>query len=107
MVAPGWHVNANPASESYLIPTAIELDDERFALVEAFYPSGEAATFGFADAPLQVYDGEVALRAAVKAPEKPIGDVEIAVRVRYQACSDTECLEPAVEETSVRVRVLE
>ena len=54
----GWHVNANPASLPFLIPTAVEFRDgvqpERI-----HYPPGKAFHPAFSDEALSVYEGRV------------------------------------------------
>ncbi|MGH9336641.1 MAG: thioredoxin domain-containing protein, partial [Vicinamibacteria bacterium] len=52
----GWHINANPASSPYLIPTEI-----RGEVRNVVYPRGKSMSFGFSKEPLSVYDGELAL----------------------------------------------
>lgn len=106
-VEAGWHVNANPASESYLIPTAIEAADARFTLLSVEYPSGETKSFAFSETPLQVYDGEASFRLSVQAPSDAAGDTQLAIRARYQACNDELCREPMSQEASVSIRIVE
>ncbi len=103
----GWHVNANPASESYLIPTTIESADARFTLLSVEYPSGEAKSFAFSDAPLQVYDGETSFRLSVQAPSDAAGGMQLTIRARYQACNDELCREPMSQEASLSIRIVE
>jgi uncharacterized protein YyaL (SSP411 family) len=85
-IAAGWHVNANPASMEFLIPTRVA-----GAVREVAYPTGERQHFAFADAELAVYSGPVAItgQAAAGAP---------AVRLTYQACDDDRCLPPVTRE---------
>ncbi len=78
-VKEGWHVNANPASSPYLIPTEIK-DGAR----NVTYPPGKVMTFAFSKEPLSVYDGDVVLPFEADGP----------VMVVYQACDDTRCLAP-------------
>jgi hypothetical protein len=84
-LADGWHVNANPASEEFLIPT--EVAGEVRAVR---YPAGESFHFPFAETPLRVYQGEVTIRG-----EAAAGAEE--VRLTYQACDDRRCLPPVTE----------
>ena len=103
----GWHVNANPASESYLIPTAIESADDRFTLLSVEYPSGEAKSFAFSESPIRVYDGEASFRLSVQAPSDAAGDIQLTIRVRYQACNNELCREPMSQEASISIRIVE
>lgn len=92
----GWHVNANPATFDYLIPTAASAEvPDGWPAVESEYPPGVMRTFAFADQPLSVYEGTatLALRTAVPA-DAADGAVEIPVTVTYQACDHKRCLPP-------------
>ncbi len=91
-VAPGFHINANPASYDYLIPTAI-----RFAGLEPLrirYPPAHLFAPAFASEGLQVYEGEVELVA-----EFPAGTLAglraVEGELSVQACDDRVCLPPA------------
>ncbi|MFQ5349847.1 MAG: thioredoxin domain-containing protein, partial [Thermoanaerobaculia bacterium] len=55
-IADGWHVNANPASMEFLVPTRLGGPVRHVA-----YPAGERQRFAFADEELAVYSGAVAI----------------------------------------------
>ena len=80
----GWHVNANPASSPYLIPTEVRGD-----VSNVVYPDGEHLELSFTDDAIAVYSG------AVKLSGESSGNKVVLV---YQACDDTRCLSP-VEKT--------
>ena len=80
----GWHVNANPASSPYLIPTEVLGD-----VSNVVYPEGELLELSFTDDAIAVYSGAVKLSGASSSNE---------VVLVYQACDDTRCLSP-VEKT--------
>ncbi|MGH9380600.1 MAG: thioredoxin family protein [Thermoanaerobaculia bacterium] len=103
----GWHVNANPATFDYLIPTSASARvPEGWPAAESEYPPGVMRTFAFADEPLSVYEGTVtlALRTAVPAGAAD-GDVEIPVTVTYQACDHQRCLPPITKNYPVALTV--
>jgi uncharacterized protein YyaL (SSP411 family) len=85
----GWHVNANPASLAFLVPTTLALEGAEAA--EPVYPSGVDFRPEFAPVTLRVYAGrvEIPVRLGAGAPEVR------AVSVRYQACDDRSCLPPS------------
>jgi uncharacterized protein YyaL (SSP411 family) len=89
VVKEGWHINANPASSPYLIPTEIQGDVRNVT-----YPPGRSMTFAFSKEPLSVYDGEVAI-------EVEAGPAAADVTLVYQACDDTRCLSPVSRELSL------
>jgi uncharacterized protein YyaL (SSP411 family) len=81
----GWHVNANPASSEYLIPTRVDGDVRGVS-----YPPGERFKFQFADEALDVYSGVTKIRGEV-------GSEENGLELVYQACDDRRCLPPATK----------
>jgi uncharacterized protein YyaL (SSP411 family) len=82
----GWHVNANPASLDFLIPTKVDGE-----VREVRYPDGESFSFEFAPEEIVVYGGRTAIfgEALESAGE---------LSVTYQACDDRRCLPPVVLE---------
>ncbi len=86
----GWHVNANPATLPYLVPT--ELKGE---VREVRYTEGKPFRFSFADQELSVYEGSILISGE-------LGSDAAEVILVYQACDDTRCLAPV--EKSVQVR---
>ncbi|MBI2314032.1 MAG: DUF255 domain-containing protein [Betaproteobacteria bacterium] len=91
-IAPGWHVNANPASYPFLIPTQVSVPD--LTPLEVIYPKATAFTTRFASGALQVYEGRVSIVAKLPAGSLP-RHRPATVQVTTQACSDTVCLPPA------------
>ena len=88
----GWHVNANPASLPFLIPTTVELSNG-VQMERIQYPPGIAFQPAFSDETLSVYEGRVAVRAT---PPAEFDATSPSVAVRYQACDHQRCLPPAV-----------
>jgi len=78
----GWHINANPASLEFLIPTRIEGD-----LRAVVYPQGESFRPAFAGEELQVYSGQIEIRGEISMRNPRL-------RLTYQACDDRRCLPP-------------
>ncbi|MEJ2084604.1 MAG: thioredoxin domain-containing protein [Acidobacteriota bacterium] len=78
----GWHVNANPASLEFLIPTEVS-----GKVRQVRYPPGKSIAVRFADAELDVYESQVEIRGQTRASEEP-------VQLVYQACDDSRCLPP-------------
>lgn len=96
-IAAGFHVNANPPSEDFLIPTEISLVDARgLEIVQVFYPPALEKTFGFWPEPLRVYEGSTVAGVVLRvADDSEPGGRNIEFRVRYQACNDEACFAPA------------
>jgi uncharacterized protein YyaL (SSP411 family) len=86
-IAPGWHVNANPASFDYLIPTRLEFAGAAPGAVH--YPKAESFRAAFARAELAVYAGAVNIVATFADGRRPQ-----QAWLHVQACSDEICLPP-------------
>ncbi|TNF83208.1 MAG: hypothetical protein EP299_01020 [Acidobacteria bacterium] len=80
-----WHINANPASLEYLIPTSLE-----GKLRGLSYPPGESFKFAFAPEELSVYSGSVTLTGELAPGERSLS-------LTYQACDDRRCLPPVTK----------
>lgn len=88
----GFHINANPASQPYLIPTTLSFAD--FRPLRVAYPPAVRFKPKFADASIDVYEGTVAITAYF-----PKGLLALMpsprAKVTVQACTDRICLPPA------------
>ena len=87
-IAPGFHVNANPASEPNLIATTVLRDGQPLAGVR--YPPPRQFRPAFAPQGIAVWEGRVVLRLpALSSEPRP------ALALRVQACNTTTCLAPS------------
>ncbi len=92
-----YHVNANPASESFLIPTTVNVEPVtgiRFA--QPVYPKGIQREFAFTGGKkIGVYEGKTIIRIPAT-PDKRLkaGTVTIKGKVNYQACDERACYPP-------------
>src|SRR5438034_6438864 len=67
-ISSGFHVNANPATFSYLIPTEVIAESsEEINVDKAVYPAVRMEKFQFADQPLAVYEGETRIKSPLRA----------------------------------------
>lgn len=91
----GYHANANPASAKYLVPVTVTVSGDGVSVAKPVYPKGTPKKFSFSDQVLSVYEGQVAIKVAVRASAKAkTGGYHLNVKVRYQACTDRSCLIP-------------
>lgn len=98
----GFHIQANPASERYLIPARLELQtDPRVRVGKPVYPAGRPHRLRGADKDLSTYEGTFVIRVPVEASRPEPATLGIEGRLHYQACDDRVCLRP----TSVPVRI--
>lgn len=103
----GYHVNANPPSQSYLKPTEIELKPSEGISVEFItYPDPLVKTFAFSETALKVYEGETELKLHLKADKRAIaGKHNLSATLRVQACDDKVCYAPGAMDVTVPVNV--
>jgi len=87
-IADGWHVNANPASDDFLVPTSIAATAGTLRAVR--YPPAEHARFAFAEQPIDVWQGRVRIAAELGPP----AGGPARVLLTYQACDQERCLPP-------------
>ena len=94
-VEPGWHVYGRPVPDAYV---ALEVDVQAVPEVKVGRPAHPAARpfrVEGLDEDFQVHEGrfEVVVPYSVNvAPDH--GPVDFKIAVRFQACSQTECLPP-------------
>lgn len=101
----GFHVNANPATFPYLIPT--EVTPAKVAGIEVgkpIYPAAKKERFQFASEPLAVYEGKIEIKLPLRTSGFK-GSRELPVAVRVQACDQEKCFPPDTLQLKIRVEV--
>ncbi|MDP9120688.1 MAG: hypothetical protein M3O15_04865, partial [Acidobacteriota bacterium] len=93
-VEPGWHVQANPATEAFLLPTTVAALEAELRGLR--YPPGEELQPGFSERPLAVYRGEVELTGELRA-EPGRGRLLLTC----QPCDDGKCLPEVTQEIPI------
>jgi uncharacterized protein YyaL (SSP411 family) len=88
----GYHINANPASFDFLIPTSVTFGNVR--PVEVRYPAPTSFKPSFAPDTLNVYEGKVQLVAKL-ADGAVDGLSELNATINAQACTEAVCLPPS------------
>jgi DsbC/DsbD-like thiol-disulfide interchange protein len=104
----GYHANANPASESYLIPTSVAVIGPAGVTIGAVsYPRAIMKKFSFSNGKaLKVYEGQVAMSFNVTVPANyPGNDLVLNAKVRVQSCDDKTCFAPKTIDTTLRAAV--
>jgi uncharacterized protein YyaL (SSP411 family) len=96
----GFHVNANPASFDFLVPTQVAFAGIQPLVVR--YPPATALRSSFAPDVLKVYEGQVQAVAQLKKGSLD-GLQALQVTVTAQACTDTVCLPPSRIPLTVRL----
>lgn len=90
-----WHVNANPASDAFLVPTAVA--ESAGSLRDLRYPHPKMARFPFADEPIAVWEKRALITGSILPPNSG----QATVTLTYQACDDERCLPPVRLEVPV------
>lgn len=105
-----YHVNANPASEDYLIPTELRIEKSKhYTVSKVEYPKPFQKTFEFSEGkPLKIYEGIVKIPFELRFSKSvPKGNLLIKASVRYQACDDKACYPPQRVKSDFKVRIAE
>jgi hypothetical protein len=90
-IDPGYHVNANPASDDYLIATSVAFAG---AVPERIvYPPEIPFKPAFADKPIEVYEGTVVVAATFTTDALDRAH-DLGFTVTAQACTKVICLPP-------------
>jgi hypothetical protein len=108
-IRPGFHVNAREVSADYLIPTDLKTEvPAGFKLSDVIYPKGTLQTFAFSkNKPLNVYTGTVVVRVPLGVlPSASLGAQHLAMKLRYQACSNEICLPPVTKDVEATINVV-
>jgi hypothetical protein len=109
-VRSGFHVQAHPAAEEFLVPLTVELPDRPPVRVGLpVYPPGRPLRLLGATTDLRTYEGVVTVRVPLRAESGAAraGD-EVAVlsgSVRHQACDARRCLRPSAVPIQLDVHV--
>jgi suppressor for copper-sensitivity B len=106
-IEPEWHVNSHKPTFDYLIPTELTLELPSGWPKETMrYPKDKVQAFAFADKPLAVYEGDVAILSEVQIPAgTAAGAFPVKVALRYQSCNKSTCLPPVTTKTDIVLTV--
>ena len=104
----GYHVNANPPTLPYLIPTQVDITPATGISVDLItYPNGLTKKFSFSpDQALSVYEGQTDLKLRLTAAKtaQP-GEHNLSVKLRVQACDDQVCYAPGTMDFTLPVTI--
>lgn len=103
-VAEGHRVQANPASNEFLVPVELEFEDASgLTFGDPVYPEPEPYRLQGAEQDLWTYHGQFEIVVPLSADESAtLGERGISGELRFQACNSRMCLFPA----SLSVEVL-
>ena len=97
-VEAGWHINTNPASPAFLVPTnATMKSSQGTALKDLKFPPGAQLVMEGIDEPIHVYEGRTILVGTLQVPAGAVGHTEeMQIEVKLQTCNEENCLQPQV-----------
>jgi thiol:disulfide interchange protein DsbD len=108
-IEPEWHINANPASDEFLIPTSLEFASDAlpFHVLDTVYPEALMVRLGFSESDVAVYSESALIGALVKADDslRP-GTYQLKGQVMWQACNDVSCLPPESRDFEMTIVVV-
>ena len=95
-IADGWHINANPSSPDFTIPTEVKITSkQKIKMTRVKYPKHELLEVEGQDEPSHVYGGRVIIYALLEiAAEETANEAELEVEVKVQACNSKTCEPP-------------
>jgi uncharacterized protein len=106
-IAEGFHVNANPASDKFLVATELRAEpQEGITPGKPVYPRAATKKFQFSEKPLAVYEGQPVVKLPLRADKSATkGSHTFHATLRVQPCNDHECLQPRNIEISIPVTI--
>lgn len=108
VIQPGYHINANPPTYPYLRATKLTIGSTwgGVSAGPVSYPKALNRKFGFAEKPLDVYEGETDLKFSLNVDKSAAkGERSIPVMIDIQACDDAVCYAPAVMNLTIPLTV--
>ena len=106
-VAEGFHVQANPASDEFLIPAALTLDAGCGVKIGAAkYPAPTPYRLEGTDKDMATFTGTFDVHVPLTATRSAHrGRCVLKGRLRYQACDEKTCLFPSTLELEIPVTI--
>jgi len=106
----GYHVNANPPSLDFQIPTVLAAEPSpAVRWGDVAYPDGATLAAEWAEGkPVRVYGGRAILIARGTVPDDaPLGATILRLKLSYQGCDAATCYQPGERAIEVPTRVVE
>ena len=106
-VSPGFHINANPATFTYQIPTEVTVGKIAGLVAgKAAYPAAVKRKFQFEQQPLAVYEGDAQVKIKLQTEATASrGAQTVPVTVRVQACDNEKCFPPATLSATIALDI--
>ncbi|MCZ2156626.1 MAG: protein-disulfide reductase DsbD N-terminal domain-containing protein [Bryobacterales bacterium] len=96
-VAKGYHVTSSEPGDRYLKPLRLTWDAGALNPAPPHYPKAILRQYPFSEGKLSVLEGAFTIEQEFRVPASaPQGFGALTGKLHYQACTDTECLPPAI-----------
>ncbi len=107
-IQPTWHINANPASPDYMVPTEVTIAPAGgVSGGKPEYPPPMSFKVGFEENPIAVYNGTIEIRVPLTvAAGAASGARKLTGSLQFQSCNDQVCLTPVTVRFDVPVVVV-
>ncbi len=104
----GWHINANPASPDYMIPTTVEVEPAGEVVAQRpHYPAAKQLKVAFDQSEIAAWDGEVSIELPFSATATAVPrELTLEGTLRFQGCNDQLCLAPAAVKFTIPVTIV-
>ena len=105
----GFHIQANPASDEFLIPTTLIVQAGKDIVPgKSVYPSGRPYRLKGSTDDLLTYEDEVMISLPVKVMDSaPAGTTSITGKLRFQSCDDRRCFAPRSISVEIPVKIVD
>lgn len=106
-VKKGYHIQANRVNDESLIPTTLEVnDDKNITISKQEFPLSKKFKLEGTETFLDVYDGKFLIKLFLSPVAKTrTGKFVLDAKLRYQACDSKSCLFPRIIDFSIPVEV--
>ena len=104
----GFHIQANPAADEFLIPTILDVQaSEGIMPGKPVYPPGRAYRLKGSTEDLLTYEDEVTIRLPIKVMGfASAGNVRLTGKLNFQPCDDRKCLFPRSVPVIIPVKII-
>ena len=106
-VKKGYHIQANKVDDESLIPTTLEVtDDKNISIIKQEFPLAKNFKLEGTNTSMKVYDGRFLIKLFLRSAAKTqTGKYVLLAKLRYQACDSRTCLFPRFIDFSLPVVV--
>ena len=104
----GFHIQANPAADEFLIPTTLTLQaSEGIIPGKTVYPPGQPYRLKGSTEDLFTYEDEVTIMLPIKVMDSaPVGNTSVTGKLNFQPCDDRKCLFPRTVPIIIPVKII-